>query len=251
MYKVELQFSNPIINAAGILGFAPERNCPVDISRLGAFVTNPISREPRRVAHGARLVTYSGGFLLHTGYPNPGLRVVIRRYAGRWSQLAVPVIVHVLASTPEDVYQMVLDLEQVDAVVALELGMPPHTDAPLLAELLQAARGERPIIIRLPYESAVHLAETIKGQDKPMLSISPPRGQLFGSNGQLVSGRLYGPAVLPLMLPKLRQLSEIGFSVIGSGGVYSVQDILAMQAVGAKIIQLDAVLWRGEIPNNI
>ena len=47
MSKFDLTFSAPLLNAAGSLGFAPDPNGPVDLSRFGAFITNPISLRPR------------------------------------------------------------------------------------------------------------------------------------------------------------------------------------------------------------
>jgi dihydroorotate dehydrogenase (NAD+) catalytic subunit len=249
MFKVDLAFAQPLMNAAGTLGFAPDRHIPVDIDQLGAFVTNPVSLEPRSAARGMRLVPFPGGFLLHTGYPNPGLRTVKRRYAGRWAQLHTPVIVHLLARTPEEVRQMVLELETLDGVMGFELGLPPQADGELAAAMLQAAQGERPVIVRLPYEAAPTLAEGLYAAGSRLISLSPPRGMLPGPGGQMVSGRLYGPCVLPLMLPLVRTLMELGMEVIAGGGIYQPQDLAAYRAAGARLFQLDAVLWRGSIPD--
>ena len=71
--KYELPFRSPFLNAAGSLGFAPDPHSPLDLSRLGAFITNPVSSQPRTPASGPRYLPFSGGFLLHTGHPNPGL----------------------------------------------------------------------------------------------------------------------------------------------------------------------------------
>ena len=81
MPKFDLALNTPIMNAAGSLGFALDPNVPIDISHLGAFVTNPISIRKRTPARGPRLLEFPGGFLLHSGYPNPGLDSIIRRFA--------------------------------------------------------------------------------------------------------------------------------------------------------------------------
>ena len=73
MSKSELLLNTPIMNAAGCLGFAPDTHGPTDLSQLGAFITNPISLLARSPAHGPRFLSFPGGFMLHTGYPNPGL----------------------------------------------------------------------------------------------------------------------------------------------------------------------------------
>jgi len=113
------------MNAAGCLSFAPNPRGPVDLSRLGAFVTNPVSLAPRRPADSRGMLLFPGGFLLHTGMPNPGLRAVLRQEAERWSRSALPVIVHILAEAPEDVARMVERLEGVEGVTGVEIGTPP------------------------------------------------------------------------------------------------------------------------------
>lgn len=251
MYKQSLSLRQPLMNAAGTLGFAPERGSPFDFERLGAFVTNPISLEPRRAARGTRLVPFPGGFLLHTGFPNPGLRTVLRRFAARWARLPQPVIVHVLAHDPADVHRAVLELEALENVIAVELGLPPEVEAETAQAMLAKARGEMPVIFRLPFEQAVPLGQALQAAGAVYASLSPPRGLLPGPDGALVSGRLYGPAVLPLMLPVVRSLAALGLAVIGGGGLYTPADAAAMRLAGAEMLQIDALLWRGEIPDLI
>ena len=71
--RSDLQIPSPWLNAAGMLGFAPGKPWPFDAPQ-GAFVTNPVSLKPRTPAGNRCLLPYPGGFLLHTGLPNPGLR---------------------------------------------------------------------------------------------------------------------------------------------------------------------------------
>lgn len=251
MYKQVLQLPRPLMNAAGTLGFVPERSSPLAVTELGAFVTNPISLDSRRAARGTRLVPFPGGFLLHTGYPNPGLRTALRRFAPRWARLPVPVIVHVLAHTPEDARQMVLELESLENIVAVELGLPPGIDPEGAQVMVTRALGELPVIFRLPYEQALPLAQALKAAGALYVSLSPPRGLLPAPDGRLLSGRLYGPAVLPLILPVVRELADMELEVIGGGGVYTGADAGALRQAGAVLVQLDAVLWRGAIPASI
>lgn len=251
MYKQALHLPRPLMNAAGTLGFVPERSSLLQVESLGAFVTNPISLDPRRAARGTRLVPFPGGFLLHTGYPNPGLRTALRRFAPRWARLPEPVIVHVLAQTPEDVHQLVLALEALENVAAVELGLPPGIDPETAQVMFSKAQGELPVIFRLPFEQALPVGQALRQAGGIYVSLSPPRGLLPAPDGKLLAGRLYGPAVLPMMLPVVRALADLKLEVIGGGGVYTAADAAALQAAGAEMLQLDAVLWRGEIPSEI
>jgi dihydroorotate dehydrogenase (NAD+) catalytic subunit len=248
--KFDLSFDPPWMNAAGSLGFAPDRHGPVDLSRLGAFVTNPISLEPRSPAHGLRYLAYPGGFLLHTGYPNPGLRAVLRRSAEAWGRSPLPVLVHLLCQRTEELSQAVRRLEGLPGVAGIELGLAPDIEAQQAAALAQAATGELPVILRLPLERAVELATWLKEHSAVVdniaaFSLGPPRGLLPTPDSSLARGRLYGPAVFPLALRAVRGLSALGVTVIGGGGVYRMEQAEAMQAAGAVAVQLDTVLWRG------
>ena len=248
--KHELGFDPPLMNAAGSLGFAPERRGAADLAHLGAFVTNPVSLAPRNPALGVRFLSYPGGFLLHTGHPNPGLKTVIRRYADRWARSPLSVIVHLLCQEAGEVAQMVTRLEGLVGVEGVELGLPPQVEARTALEMIRAAEGELPVMARLPLERALELAVAIataasSGLRVTAVSLGPPRGALPAPRAGLAHGRLYGPAIFPLALATLRSVRQAGLLVIGAGGVYRVDQIEAMLAAGAMGVQLDSVLWRG------
>ena len=249
MSKFDLTLNHPVMNAAGTLGFAPHPHGPVDLARLGAFVTNPVSLAPRTPAAGSRLLNFPGGFLLHTGYPNPGLKRVLRRYARQWARSPVPVLVHLLVQDLTEISSMVRDLESVEGVSGIELGLPPQVTVQVASELVQAALGELPVVVRIPMEQVFELAPMIIEYGVTAASLAPPRGALptpAGENVSMIShGRLYGPSVFPLALAAVRILAATGVSTIGAGGIYHPEQIEAMLAAGAQGVQLDTVLWRG------
>jgi dihydroorotate dehydrogenase (NAD+) catalytic subunit len=246
--KRDLFISTPLMNAAGTLGFAPDPRGPLDLDRLGAFVTNPVSVTSRKPARGERYIPFPGGFLLHTGYPNPGLSSLIRKCAPRWERSPLPVVVHLLAQDPDGLAAMVERLEGVGAVMAVEVGLPPGSDPDLASQMAHAALGELPVILRLPFENSEELALAVVETGVSAISISPPRGTLVGVNERHISGRIYGAAIFPQALAAVQRLAGIGIPLIGSGGVYRSGDITAMLSAGAMAVQLDTVLWRGEIP---
>lgn len=245
MAKYDLAFSPPVMNAAGALGFAPDRRSLMPLDGLGAFVTNPISRQARTPAAGQRYQEFPGGFLLHTGHPNPGFKAAVNRYARQWENLEPPVIVHLLAQEPEDLAWMVERLEGLEGLMGIEIGLPPQAGAAQAAELVEAAWSELPVIVRLPLENASHLAWSAVEAGAAAISLSAPRGTLPNKSGGLLSGRLHGPAVFPLALQAVRSLATMDIPVIGAGGIYSPEQGREMLLAGALAVQLDAVLWTG------
>lgn len=243
--KYDLAFSPPLLNGAGSLGFAPDSRGPVDLASLGAFITHPVSLLPRSPAQGNRFQAYPGGFLLHTGYPNPGLRAVIRQFAGRWALGAVPVLVHLLAGELDEIRQMVRMLEGLEGVAGIELGLPVEVDGETVRAQVHAAAGELPVLARLPFEQAVWLGEVARSAGAAAVSLAPPRGLLSTPQGHLIQGRLYGPALFPQALEIVRKLAREDIPVVGAGGVYQPAQVQTMLAAGALAVQVDAALWRG------
>jgi len=243
--KFDLALNPPLMNAAGSLGFSPGRWQSGTGYDLGAFVTNPVSLAQRSPAQGRGLWTFPGGVILHSGYPNPGLKAVIRRHAGRWSRAELPVIVHLLAQRDDEIAKMVQMLESVPGVSAVEIGLPPEADKELTTRMVRSAAGELPVLARLSLERILELGEAAINAGAAAVSMGPPRGALPGSDGKLLRGRSYGPALFPLALAAVQVLAKSGLPVIGACGVYRPEDIEAMFAAGALAVQLDAVIWRG------
>lgn len=259
MPKRDLYFRAPIMNAAGMLGFTPDFRSLADSGSfaLGAFVTNPISARPRKVTTHPAVAEYPGGFLLHTGLPNPGLPAAVKRYAHKWADASLPIIIHLMANRPGETAGMVESLEGVENVMAVELGFAPEFhQKPAFSEktdlwdenlltTLELSLGELPLIVSLPAEQAVRLGPRLVERGAAAVSLSAPRGALRSKDGKTMTGRLYGPSLFPQALEAVRRLAEAGVPVIGGGGVYRQEQAGVMQEAGAMAVQLDALLWRG------
>lgn len=249
MIRQELALSSPLINASGMLGYAPPARWPVegiDNKQLGAFVTNPISLHSRAPAAGRAQIDYLGGALLHSGLPNAGLKRALRKYGARWAQSSLPVWVHLLASQPDEVHQMVRMLEDQEGVMAVELSLPVDASLEERQSIVEAACGELPLIVQLPMHVITQTgAERLIMPGVSAVSLGAPRGMLLNNRGQTVSGRLYGPALLPQTMLALKSAKRFGVPVIAGPGVYRRQDAQTLLGLGAFAVQLDTVLWRG------
>ena len=255
--KRDLYFSKPLMNAAGSLGFAPDARQGVSLDSFGAFVTNPFSLRPRQPAAQPAVIEYPGGFLLHTGLPNPGFKSGIKRYASRWDKSDVPVIVHLMADRPEETQRMVQMLETHENVMAAELGFAPLLAGDIILLTLEMCLGELPLIFSLPVEQVLSLGPRLIQDGAQAISISAPRGALprFVSvaqtatplsakgNEELITGRLYGPSLFPRALETVYSAAKLGLPIIGAGGVWTRDNAEAMLTAGALAVQVDAALW--------
>jgi dihydroorotate dehydrogenase (NAD+) catalytic subunit len=245
MIRQDLYLASPWMNAAGTLGFAPPARWPVT-EPFGAFVTNPISLEPRTPAAERGSQSYPGGVLLHSGLPNPGLSRVIRRYAARWEQTNLPIWVHLIGSNPDEIHQMVQRLEGREGVMAIEIGLPPEIGGSAALAFVEAAFGEIPLVVQLPLTQAGEAwVKDLPGLGASAISLAAPRGSLPGPKGGLFSGRMYGPSLFPLTMAAVQSVRRLGLQVIAGAGIYRRQDAVALRNAGAWAVQLDTVLWRG------
>jgi dihydroorotate dehydrogenase (NAD+) catalytic subunit len=274
--KRDLYFSKPLMNAAGSLGFVPDPRAGIALESFGAFVTNPFSLRPRTPAAKPELIEYPGGFLFHSGLPNPGLNAGLKSYSAKWSRSDLPIIVHLMADRPEETQKMVRSLETQENVMAVELGFAPLLANDIILLTLEMCLGELPLIFSLPVEQVLGLGPRLIQEGAQAISIATPRGalplshlpshrfdyanaslttlalagsaravpRLSGSEkGELITGRLYGPSIFPRTLETVYSAAKLGLPIIGAGGVWSKENVDAMLSAGALAVQVDAALW--------
>jgi len=250
MFKQDLIFRKPIMNAAGMLGFSPDFRAPVRWDDFGAFITNPLSLRPRRATNEPAAIEYPGGFLLHSGLPNPGLNTAINKHARRWADSPLPIIVNLMADRPEETMQMVKTLEEIENVAAVELCFAPLLADDIILLAIEMSLGELPLIVSLAAEQVLRLGPQALQTGAAALSIAAPRGTLpFKANPspvlaeELISGRLFGPALFPQSLELVLSAARLDLPIIGAGGVYTMENVEAMITAGALWVQMDAGLW--------
>ena len=244
-HKHGLSLSGPVMNAAGSLGFGHEYRGLLDPSHLAAFVTNPLTYKPRTPAHAPNALPLAEGLLIHTGLPNPGMRQALRRWDKEWGRLGVPVIVHLAATTPAETVHSLDLIERAQGVAGIELGLRDDVTDFETGQLVRAALGGPPVLVRLPLTHTPELAAAAAQAGADALTVAAPPRIETRVEGETVRGRLYGPGCLAGALEAVRAVAalNLGRPIIGAGGIYSVDDAQAMLAAGAVAVQLDAAIW--------
>lgn len=247
--KYSVVIRNPVMIAAGMMGFDPDayRNL-INLDKLGAVVTAGITYKPRKPANGARVAPMTGGVLLHTGLPNPGINRVISQYQKAWERSPIPIIPHLVAARADDMPRIAERLEGLPNVVALELGIHDQAYADEVADFIAAARqgSQLPILVKLPLFNALHLAEAAEmGGADAIVVAGPPRGtERDPLSGKLIGGRVYGTFL------KAQTLRVVGFlagyvqiPIIACGGIHSADDARDYLEAGARAVQIDTLVW--------
>src|SRR5574340_231644 len=229
------------MNAAGTLGFAPDTRLPVDWEELGAFISNPVSLRRRLPAAQPACLEFPGGFLMHTGLPNPGIEAVLKRHAGAWRDARLPVIVHLMADRPEETARMVRALEGLENVMGVELGFAPLLADDILLLAVEMSAGELPLVVALEPAQVLRLGPRLPERGASALSQACPRGALLHEETRgLVHGRLYGPSLFPQALEGVQTAARAGLPIIAAGGVWSQEGARQMLEAGAMAVQMDA-----------
>ncbi len=243
-HKYGLPLPGPVMPAAGVFGFGDAYRDLVSYEQLGALVTNPVSWRRRHAAHGPRFARHGDHVLVHTGLPNPGVRRVVREHAQLWERLGLPVIVHLVATTPDDVARACDHLTRAPGVLGIELGLDAGVSVGAALGLLDAARDTSllPLLVRVPHGGVERLAQPLAEAGADALTLTaPPRAQLPGG----VRGRLYGRALFPLLLHRLATwCARLAVPVIACGGIATAAEARAALEHGATALQIDALLWR-------
>ncbi len=246
--KLTLELASPLIGGSGAFGFGGEYAHLVDLDLLGAVVTNPISLNARRAAHGTRIIPLDSGILVHTGLPNPGIYKAQRQYGARWKSSPVPVIVHLIGTTPDEIAECATFLDRQEAVGGIELGLPDSATPQEVRRLVTAARTKTqvPILVQLPLGGGIQVAiAAAEGGANALVAAAPPRGTARDPlSGRFIGGRLYGPTVKAQTLRATGQIAaQMQIPIIGAGGIHSADDARDFLAAGAVAVQIDSVVW--------
>lgn len=242
-HKHGLYLASPIVAAAGAYGYGSDTHTAA-ASGLGAIVTRTLTKRPRQPASIPRFVEAPAGLVhrLHVG--NAGFGAVVHRAS--WAASTVPVIVSV-TGTPEDCADMAGRLDETPGAAGMELSLWE-----LAFEEAEAVVSAVRVVTTLPVLAKLSPAEpdlvslacacVQAGADVLVIGgpwpASPPTG-----DGEWEDGWLSGPALLSLVLPRVRQVAgSVSVPVMGCGGVCDPAGVRAYLQAGAQAVQVGSGL---------
>ena len=261
-----IELDNPIIPASGTFGYGHEFAAYFDIDRLGTFSFKGTTREPRFGNPAPRIAETPGGMLNAIGLQNPGVDAVIAEELPKLRAVFhKPVIANVSGFSAEEYAEVCAKLDREEQVGWLEVniscpnvhggGMSFGTDPTAAAEVTRAVKAvtAKPVLVKLSpnVTDIVAVARACEEAGADGLSlINTLLGMRFDLNARRpllanVTGGLSGPALLPLALRMVWQVSQaVRIPVVGLGGVSSAEDVIEMLLAGASAVQIGAANLR-------
>jgi dihydroorotate dehydrogenase (NAD+) catalytic subunit len=266
-HKSGLLLRNPVITAAGTFGYGIEYAKIAEIQRLGAIICKGTTLHARGGNAQPRTVETPSGMLNAIGLQNPGVRIVVKRYAPIWETWQVPVIVNIAGETTGEFVQLAETLEGIAGVAGIEVNVScPNVleggavfgaSAEAVAGVTAAVRRATtlPLIVKLSPNSGdarpTALAAASAGADAISL-INTITGMLIdiGSRQPVLAnetGGLSGPAVKPIALRMVYEVarelrsSHAHVPIIGIGGITNTRDALEFIMAGASAIQMGTI----------
>lgn len=263
-----MELESPVLNGSGtfdalvardVFGESFVRQFP-----FAAFVSKTITLGPRVGNPPNRLWETPSGMINSIGLPNPGLNTFLERDLPRLSELPVPLVVSVMADSGEDFARLVSEVAGSGRASAIELNVscpnvhsglivgeqPSETEA--LMGVLRPLTG-LPLIVKLTPnvagpEEVARAAEAGGADGISMINTlkawaaDPESGRSWLGAG---TGGLSGPAVRPVALAQVRQVSSaIAIPVIGMGGITDGESAFEFIAAGASAVAVGTENFR-------
>ena len=257
-----IELDNPVIPASGCFGYGHEFAAYYDISCLGTLSCKGTTLHPRFGNPTPRIAEAPAGLLNAVGLQNPGVDAVIAVELPKLQKVFhKPVIANVSGFSVEEYVETCRRFDACGQVGWIELNIScPHvhgggmsfgTDPACAAGVTRAVRRvvHKPLIVKLTPNvtdiTAVARAVEDAGADAVCLinTVLAMRIDLKTRRPVLanVTGGLSGPAVFPLALRMVWQVSQaVSVPVVGVGGVSSAEDVLEMMLSGAAAVEVGA-----------
>jgi dihydroorotate dehydrogenase (NAD+) catalytic subunit len=254
-----LTLRNPIMLASGTVGYGNEISEFTDLNKLGAIVTKSLSLKPRKGNPPQRITETPAGMLNAIGLANVGVEVFQKEKIPFLKKFDVPLICNIAASTIEEYVECTRILTKEETIKAFEInvscpnvrdgGLMFGNDLNAVAKITDKVRAatNKPLIIKLSpnvsYIASFAKAAKENGADA-VSAINTLVGTAFNINTrkpkiQNVTGGLSGPAIKPVALAKVLEISrQVDIPIIGIGGIMDWKDVIEFMIAGSSAVQI-------------
>ena len=251
-----IKMENPLMLASGILGTTKES---IEFfKKAGAVVTKSIGMEERKGHPNPTFVELEHGILNAMGLPNPG----VEEYVKEIKDIGIENIIgSIFGKTTEEFIFVAKKME--GYVKAIEMNMScPHAqgygDAFPTAQIRKTVERvkksvEIPVFVKLGVENIKERAEeAVKGGADGIVAINTIKAMAIDIETSMpILGNIYGgysgPAIKPIGIRCVYELSSLGIPIIGVGGILTGKDVIEYLMAGASAVQIGSgIYYRGK-----
>jgi dihydroorotate dehydrogenase (NAD+) catalytic subunit len=258
----KLELKNPVLLASGTVGYGNEISNFTDLSKIGGIVTKSVSLKPRKGNSPQRIVETASGMLNAIGLANVGLEAFIKEKIPFLKEINSTLICNIAASTVEEYVECTKILDEQEMIKAFEInvscpnvkegGLEFGNDVNAVGRITEKVRAvtEKPVIIKLsPNVSRIsEFAKVVKSEGGDAVSaINTLVGTSFNIWNRKpkihnITGGLSGPAIKPVALAKVLEISKnVDIPIIGIGGIMNWMDAAEFMICGASAFQIGTV----------
>jgi dihydroorotate dehydrogenase (NAD+) catalytic subunit len=263
-----MHFASPIVLLSGCVGFGEEYTRVAGFSNrdVGAICLKGTTLAPRLGNKPHRVYETPMGMLNAIGLQNPGVEVVVRDILPTLDFTETRFIANASGSTVEEYIEVTarFDDSPIDAIEiniscpnvkegGVQFGNSPEMSARVVAACRKVTK--KPLITKLsPNQTdiALNARLCIEAGTDGFAVINTLTGMAIDtSTGKPVIGNrqggLSGPAIKPIALLKVAQVSEVArphrIPIIGQGGIVNAADALEFLMAGATAIGVGTALF--------
>lgn len=257
-----IKLDNPVIAASGTFGYGYEFAELYDINELGTFSFKGTTEEARFGNESPRITECPSGMLNAVGLQNPGVdRVISEELPKLKACFRKPVMANVSGFSTDEYAYVCERLDAEEQIGWFEVniscpnvhggGMGFGTDPKLAAEVTKRVRAvtDKPVIMKLTpnVTDITDIARACEDAGADGISlintvlamrIDLRCGRPIIKN---VTGGMSGPAVLPIAIRMVYQVSKaVNIPVVGLGGISKAEDVIEMMMAGACAVEVGA-----------
>lgn len=254
-----LKIKNPVFVASGTFGYGDDCLDLVDVNLLGGIVTKSLSLKPRDGNPPPRIVETAGGMLNSIGLANIGVHKFIEEKLPILRTFETAIIANIAASSVDEYCTVLELLEGEDGIDGFEInvscpnvkegGLSFGTSREMTAEITRRLRRltKKPLIIKLT-PNVTHISEFARAVEEEGADAVSVINTVIGMAVDVkrrkpklstVTGGLSGPAIKPIALAKVYEVSRVvKIPIIGIGGITSAEDALEFLVAGARAVQI-------------
>ena len=254
-----LKLRNPVLLASGTVGYGNEISEFTDLNKIGGIVTKSLSLKARKGNPPQRIVETPSGMLNAIGLTNVGVEAFLKEKIPFLKKFDVPLICNIAASTFDEYVECTRILTEEETIKAFEInvscpnvregGLSFGNDLMAVGKITEVVRAvtNKPLFIKLS-PNVSYIAEFARiakenGADA-VSAINTIVGAAFNiftrkPKIQNVTGGLSGPAIKPIAIAKVLEISrQVDVPIIGIGGIMDWRDVIEFMIAGSSAVQI-------------